>query len=92
MIKDQCEEDSLLKCDGAQADNVYGSYVHGIFDKEGVARGVIEALAKAKGVALEHLSSFDYGKYKESQYDLLADTLRQYLDMEQIYKILEEGI
>lgn len=92
MIKDECEGESLPKCEGAQGENVYGSYVHGIFDKEGVAKGLIEALAKKKGVALEHLEAFDYGKYKESQYDLLADTLRKYLDMEQIYKILEEGI
>ena len=34
----------------------------------------------------------DYQAYKETQYDLLADTLRRHLDMEQIYRILEEGI
>lgn len=80
------------KQEGAQAGNVYGSYVHGIFDSPEVSKNVIAALAEAKGISMEHLESVDYQAYKESQYDLLADTLRKHLDMEQIYRILEEGI
>ena len=84
--------DAVKKQEGAQAGNVYGSYVHGIFDSEEVSRSVIEALAAAKGITLQNLKSVDYQAYKESQYDILADTLRQHLDMEQIYRILEAGI
>ncbi len=84
--------DAVKKQEGAQAGNVYGSYVHGIFDSEEVSRNVIEALAAAKGITLQNLKSVDYQAYKESQYDILADTLRQHLDMEQIYRILEAGI
>lgn len=84
--------DGVKKKEGAQAENVYGSYVHGIFDSDEVSRNVIEALAEAKGITLENLKSVDYQAYKESQYDILADTLRQHLDMEQIYRILEAGI
>lgn len=92
MIQDVCDEKTGLRCEGAQNENVYGSYVHGIFDKEEVSKGVIEALAEVKGIAIENLEAIDYQQYKESQYDILADTLRQHLDMEQIYNILEEGI
>ena len=79
------------KQEGAQAGNVYGSYVHGIFDREDVAKNIIAALAEAKGIALENLKAVDYQAYKESQYDILADTLREHLDMKKIYQILEEG-
>lgn len=30
--------------------------------------------------------------YKEQQYNLLADSLRRSLDMELVYKILNEGV
>ncbi|EKC56886.1 hypothetical protein LEA_14615 [human gut metagenome] len=36
--------------------------------------------------------AFDRAAYKERQYDLLADALRQSLDMKLIYRILQEGV
>ena len=33
-----------------------------------------------------------YQEFKETQYDLLADGLREHLDMKKIYEILEEGV
>lgn len=68
--------------------SVYGSYVHGIFDAPGIAQGILEALCRKKGVQLGALESFDPAAYKERQYDLLAQSLRQGLDMEKIYRIL----
>ena len=35
---------------------------------------------------------FDARAYRESQYDKLADAVRGALDMELIYRILEEGV
>lgn len=80
------------KREGICCDNVYGSYVHGIFDKEQVAKTVVLSLAKAKGVDLQDVETMDYAAYKEKQYDILADTLREHLDMEKIYQILHEGV
>ncbi len=74
--------------EGAFRENVYGSYVHGIFDKEGVAVAVLSALAKRKGVELDDLNSFDYKEYKEKQYDILADMVRQNMDMDKVYRIM----
>lgn len=71
--------------------NVYGSYVHGLFDRGGIAGAVIKALAQKKGIAVENGALMDYREFKETQYDRLADTLRQYLDMEEIYGILREA-
>lgn len=78
--------------DGAFLGNVYGTYVHGIFDKEEVAKTIIQCLAKKKGVNMEQIAVMDYKKYKETQYDLLADALREHLDMKLIYEIIENGI
>lgn len=80
------------KQDGAYKENVFGSYVHGIFDGAGIARTVIQALAEKKGVQMGDIGSMTYAEYKETQYDLLAASLREYLNMEKIYRILETGI
>ena len=71
--------------------NVYGSYVHGIFDKSDIASAIVEELAKKKGIQIENGLFEDYQSFKEKQYDKLADTLRQYLNMEEIYGMLREA-
>lgn len=80
------------KEDGGFCDNVYGTYIHGVFDREQVANGVIRAIAAAKGIDTGQLATMDFQAFKEQQYDILADTLRQHLDMKKIYEILEEGL
>ena len=80
------------KNEGANINNVYGTYVHGVFDKEQVANGVIKALADKKGVELNDLLTMDFAAYKEQQYDILADTIRESLDMKKIYEVLEMGV
>ena len=71
--------------------NVYGTYVHGIFDKGCIATAVVQALARTKGIWIEEGAFEDYRSFKEKQYDRLADTLREYLNMEEIYGMLREA-
>lgn len=80
------------KWDGAHLGNVYGSYIHGIFDEEEVTRKLILSLGIKLGLKEEDIKSIDFDKYKEKQYDRLANYLRESLDMKQIYQILEEGL
>lgn len=80
------------KAEGACCNNVYGSYVHGIFDKEEVAKKIVEAIGAVKGIDVTEMTSVDFQTFKETQYDLLAAGLREHLDMKRIYQILEEGI
>ena len=68
---------------------VYGSYIHGIFDAEGAAKAVLKALCDKKGVGYERLGSFDPVNYKEEQYEKLASAVREGLDMELVYRILD---
>ncbi len=68
--------------------NVYGTYIHGIFDRDSVSRAVIEAILKNKGLEIENLKTFDIKEYKQTQYDILADEIRKSVDMEYIYKVM----
>ena len=70
---------------------VYGTYVHGIFDKGGIAEAVVQALAKKKGIFIENGAFEDYQSFKEKQYNKLADTLRECLRMEEIYEMFREA-
>ena len=78
--------------DGAYNNQVYGTYVHGVFDREEVAKAVIRGLGKKKGISTEEITGVDFKAFKETQYDLLAAGLREHLDMKKIYEILEEGV
>ena len=78
--------------DGCFANNNYGTYLHGFFDSAECRASLFAALAAKKGMDASELTAFDYAAYKERQYNALADALRQNLDMELIYRILEEGL
>lgn len=71
--------------------HVYGSYIHGLFDTGEIAARIVQKLARNKGVKIENGKYEDYQSFKEKQYDKLADTLRLYLDMEEIYGMLREA-
>jgi len=72
-----------------QKKNILGTYVHGIFDHQDIAYILASALAHKKGIKLENRNE-DYEKFKDSQYDLLAEEIKNNIDMDFIYKILEE--
>ncbi len=74
------------------ADNVYGSYVHGVFDAPGISDVILQALCQQKGLPVSALASFDLAAYKEQQYDRLADAVRSGLDMDFIYRVLNREV
>ena len=74
-----------------ERENIYGSYVHGLFDCGNIASVMVEALARKKGISMKTRTDMDYQRFKESQYDKFADTLREYLNMEEIYGMLREA-
>ena len=75
------------KLDGAARGNVWGSYVHGIFDAGGFAQGLVNALLSAKGLTPD-AAAVDWETYQEEQYDKLAAGVRASLDMDRVYRIL----
>ena len=80
------------KQDGACSGNVYGTYVHGVFDCEEAAEALIRLIGRKKGIDVTDMTGVDFAAFKETQYDILAAELRKHLDMKKIYQILEEGI
>ena len=87
----QNEVDGGVKYDGAFSGNVYGTYVHGIFDEGTVAETLVGILAERKGVALDTEQMISYEQFKQMQYDKLADGLRSSMDMEAVYAMLREA-
>ncbi len=84
--------DGVVKTDGICQGNVYGSYVHGIFDNEEILTTIIKSLYKKKGLKYKVTFKTDLKSHKENEYNKLAAELRKVLDMEYIYKIISEGI
>ncbi len=97
--KEPMIQSTIKKCDIptqpeniiSDGSNVYGSYVHGLFDSAAIAESIVEYLANKKGISVSNGIFEDYQSYKEKQYDKLADTLREYLDMNEIYSMLGEA-
>ena len=89
MREEGNEEPQRYHEDGAQNGNVYGCYVHGIFDEKLVSEGIVSAILKQKGYDTLQIEGKDWNSYKEEQYDQLADILRESLDMKAIYKMME---
>lgn len=81
----------LLRLDDGREDGYIvdrkcmGTYVHGILDNGPFVDFLLEPF---KDKMAERDQPFDYTSFKEEQYDKLAAHVRQYVDMEQIYKIL----
>lgn len=75
------------RTEGWNRGNIYGTYIHGIFDAPGIAGTVAKALVGKKGIDLQ-AADMDYRRYKEQQYHKLAEGLRKSLDMEAIYSIM----
>ena len=77
--------------DGCVSGNVYGTYLHGLFDCGEAAEALVRLLCEKKGMDHAGPAPLDRKTYLDRQYDILADGVRSALDMDAIYRILEEG-
>ena len=84
--------DSTQLIDGAVSANglVIGTYLHGIFDDDKFRRQFLNNLRSLKAWEELDATGVGYFKAKEQAYDRLASHVRQYLDMEKLYAILEK--
>jgi adenosylcobyric acid synthase len=73
--------------DGIACNNVFGSYLHGLFDGE-LGAALVRLLLKKKGQSGDFGAGPAFDTHKEHQYNLLAQYLRDSLDIERIYAIL----
>ncbi len=75
--------------DGCHAGNVYGTYLHGLFDTGTLAEALIRHLAQRKGLDPGSIEVIPHETYVQQQYDILAKGVRQALDVEKIYEIMD---
>ena len=70
---------------------MYGTYIHGVFDRSEIASEIVRALADRKGAMIRESTVSDYREFKQKEYDRLAEVLRGSLDMDRIYGMLREA-
>ena len=71
------------------AGNVFGTYIHGVFDNDVFRRSVLNAIRHSKG--LEALANTrNVMAEKQKAYEHLADVVENALDMEKLYQIMGE--
>lgn len=69
------------------SDRCFGTYIHGVLDNSVVIEHILSPYAKK----LDE-KPVDIETFKRQQYDKLADHIRANVDIERIYKIMEEGV
>ncbi|MBJ3590979.1 cobyric acid synthase [Salmonella enterica subsp. enterica serovar Saintpaul] len=85
------DKDGGSVADGAVSHDglAFGTYLHGLFDSDQFTRALVNGLRTRKGLAPLD-STFHYAQYKSQQFDLLADAMRQHIDIEKIYTIMQQ--
>ena len=77
------------KDDGCVNGNVFGTYLHGLFDTGQLTETLIRWLAERKGIDPGDMTIIPHEVYVQQQYDILADAVRKALDMDKIYEIMD---
>ena len=67
-----------------QTDHCIGTYIHGFLDNSPVIEHILKPMAKSQKPKAKSQKAF-----KEQQYDKLATHVRQYVDMDKLYQILQ---
>lgn len=78
-------EDTLSK-DGCVNKNIFGTYIHGIFDGREFRQHILNLLRAKKG--LNAKKAVLYERYRDGELDKLADIVRKSIDMDKIYEIM----
>lgn len=86
-IKDKNGE-KVNYSDGAvnEKGNVMGTYIHGVFDGMEFREYIVNILREKKGLPLQ--KAIPYESLREAELDKLADLVRNSLDMDKIYTIM----
>ncbi len=75
--------------EGAVHGNIRGTYIHGIFDSASFLQFFLRGLAAARGKILPaDISIVSRREQEERDFDLLADTIREHVDMAAVKKIM----
>lgn len=76
------------KPDGCVSGNVYGTYLHGLFDTGEVTEALVRELCRRNGISYEERTPVSHNEYAQKQYNILADGIRESMDMDKIYDMM----
>ena len=79
------------RAEGTMAGQVFGTYLHGLFDTGELTAALARWLLSRKGLDPAAVSKpIDRNTYRQQQYDRLAEALEQHLDLSAIWRAMEE--
>lgn len=81
-------EGGVAHVDGFVRGNVFGTYLHGLFDSGEFTEALARWLCFRKGISYEALCPKSHDEQQEEELNKLAAAVREALDMEAVYEIL----
>jgi len=87
--------DGFIKFDDVSVKMVLGTYIHGIFDNNGMREFILNVLREKNNIISgdgdeEVMTSYE--DFRDNQYNRLADIFRENMDMDLFYSILNNGL
>lgn len=77
--------------EGTMSGQVFGTYLHGLFDTGELTAAMADWLLRRKGLDPAAMPNpIDRNTYRQQQYDRLAEALEQHLDLTAIWRAMEE--
>ena len=74
--------------EGCVCKNVFGTYLHGLFDSGELTQALVKLLCARKGISPKETRPASMAEYRQTQFDLLADGVRGALDMGAVYRAM----
>ena len=74
--------------EGCVQGDVFGTYLHGLFDTGELTEKLVEFLCKRKGIRPESAALIPMEQYRQQQFDRLADGVRSALDLDALYAVM----
>ena len=74
--------------EGCVCQNVFGTYLHGLFDSGELTQALVKLLCARKGISPKETRPTPMAEYRQAQFDLLADGVRRALDMGAVYRAM----
>ena len=71
--------------EGCVQANVFGTYLHGLFDTGTLTEALAGWLCRRKGIDPSDAALIPMEEYRRQQFDILADGVRGALDMDAVY-------
>ena len=68
---------------------IWGTYIHGLFDRDAVRRAWLAGLRREKGLEEGSFKEYDFETFQEEQFDRLAQMVRDCVDVDFLMKVIQ---